>query len=326
MNFKNDFEESIYLIAHEIFGSKASVEHNKKIKIENGLFYDVASFSGPPQKEIDVISVNLGAAENISLLISCKDFTNSKAEPAHVQEWNSVINTMNKYSMGTKYIGMVICTSGFTSGCESWATSANIALIPSIKGITIEYRKDDIFKMVRRVLIGLNNRLNYPMESELKAPAFYDFCYSLTKNFEGYNTSELSNRYRLSDKLWMSSFGELVYSLKGKLISNIVSINKEIFLSIDDYYFIYKNNNEIHYGLKKNHFNDSSNELPICKRNFLSEDISFELLKQKVINKRITSAGDFNDYFEFGINEELNLGIFPKNLLNINEFNEHPSS
>lgn len=322
MKFKNDFEKKIYLIAKEIFGSDTSVEHNKEIQIEDGLYYDVASFSGPPKKEIDVISINLGNKEDVSLLISCKDFSKSKAEPVHIQEWNSVITTMNKYSKGTKYIGMVICTGGFTSGCESWATSANIALIPPMKGIDITYRRDDIFKMVRRVLTSLKNRLNYPLENELHPPFFYDFCYSLTKTFEGYATSELSDRYKLSEELWKSSFSELVSILIGKTLLKIVSRDKEIVLYLEDYYLIYTNNNEIHYGVNKSNFDDLCTDCPICKRDFLSKDISFEQVKQKVLNKKITSAGDFNGYIEFGINGELNLGIFPNNLLNINEFKE----
>ncbi len=63
------------------------------------------TFVGPPKKEIDVITANIG---NITLLISCKDFGSSKAEPAHVQEWIAVANTMNAYSAGTKYLGMVV--------------------------------------------------------------------------------------------------------------------------------------------------------------------------------------------------------------------------
>ena len=89
MNFKNDFEKTIFDATKEIFGESAKIEHNKVLRIESALYSEVASFTGPPKKEIDVITVNFGENPVASLLISCKDFTN-KAEPAHVQEWAAV--------------------------------------------------------------------------------------------------------------------------------------------------------------------------------------------------------------------------------------------
>lgn len=39
-----------------------------------------------------------------------------------MQEWAAVIKTMNRYSDGTLYFGLVVSPSGFTNGCEAWAT------------------------------------------------------------------------------------------------------------------------------------------------------------------------------------------------------------
>ena len=133
MKFRNEFEKRIFEVTKEIFGSSANIEHNKILEIENSISFEVASFSGPPKKEIDVITASIGENPIISLLISCKDFQGAKAEPAHVQEWIAVVNTMSKYSKSTKYFGLMICPNGFTSGCEPWATSSNLALIPPFK-------------------------------------------------------------------------------------------------------------------------------------------------------------------------------------------------
>ena len=106
MNFKNILEQQCYEIAVDVLGKAVEIEHNKNIEIENALFAEVAAFKGPPTKEIDVIVVGLPSQRDIKLLISCKNFS-KRAEPAHVQEWAAVVQTMNKYSKGTLYLGVV---------------------------------------------------------------------------------------------------------------------------------------------------------------------------------------------------------------------------
>ena len=86
MNFKNQLEKQCYKIAKDAFGNNVQVEHNKKIQIESALYPEVASFSGPPTKEIDILACKLVDKPKIVLLTSCKQLS-SKAEPAHIQEW-----------------------------------------------------------------------------------------------------------------------------------------------------------------------------------------------------------------------------------------------
>lgn len=105
MEFKNQFEESIYNISSVVFGNgNTQIEHNKVICIEDKTAKSTISFTGPPKKEIDVLSIKISKTLKVQLLISCKKFNNSKAEPAHVQEWCSVVNTMNKHSLDSRYI------------------------------------------------------------------------------------------------------------------------------------------------------------------------------------------------------------------------------
>lgn len=103
MNFKTDLERRIFEIARQICGATASIEHNRNLRIESAISPEVASFVGPPKKEIDVITAGFQDRPDLRLLISCKEYENSKAAPADVQEWASVVGTMSKYSKGTLF-------------------------------------------------------------------------------------------------------------------------------------------------------------------------------------------------------------------------------
>jgi len=49
---------------------------------------------------------------DVKVLISCKEYRQSKAEPADVQEWAAVVRTMNQYATATRYLGLIISPSG----------------------------------------------------------------------------------------------------------------------------------------------------------------------------------------------------------------------
>jgi hypothetical protein len=110
MSFKNELERRCFEIAERALPGGVTIEHNKTIQIESGLFPEVASFKGPPAKEVDVLIADLLNEPRVRLLISCKQLSRS-AEPAHVQEWCAVVQTMNRYSDGTLYFGLVISPS-----------------------------------------------------------------------------------------------------------------------------------------------------------------------------------------------------------------------
>src|ERR1035437_5739467 len=143
MNFKNALEEHCFEIARDTLGSSVQVEHNKRVEIESALFPEVAAFKGPPSKEVDVLVAQLLERPKIMLLISCKEFS-KRAEPAHVQEWAAVVRTLNTYAEGTRYLGLIVSSNGFTSGCEPWATSYNLGIIPPLKGKNIAFSPDAV--------------------------------------------------------------------------------------------------------------------------------------------------------------------------------------
>lgn len=112
MNFKLALERRTFEIAKRVCGDAALIEHNKTLRIEVATSREVASFVGPPKKEIDVITAGFNKSPDIKVLISCKGYRNSRAELADIQEWTAVVRAMNKYSGGSKYLGLVVCPFG----------------------------------------------------------------------------------------------------------------------------------------------------------------------------------------------------------------------
>jgi len=325
MKFKNEFEEIIYNIAVDIFGNKnIKNEHNKVIHIENKSAYSTVSFSGPPKKEVDVLSINLDGNLNINLLVSCKEFSQSKAEPSHVQEWCSVINTMNKHSLDSKYIGLVISSSGFTSGCEAWASSDNIGLIPPIKGAKISFEKEHITSMFKRFCTALLKRLEFPIDDLLNEPNLFDFCYSITSDFEGIIDADISSRYKFTDLDWNSNFSELVSSVFDKKIESISCNQSTITLSLSGGHILEYSYEGVRFGIDNTEFRENKG-IPECTKGVENEIISFEEAKSLILGKRITSAADFQTYIEFGINNELNLALLSPNRLHLMIFDEFNS-
>jgi hypothetical protein len=85
MTFKNDLERRCFEIAQLALGGGVQLEHNKVVQIERALCPEVASFKGPPAKEVDVLIAELLDTPKVQLLVSCK-LMSRPAEPAHVQE------------------------------------------------------------------------------------------------------------------------------------------------------------------------------------------------------------------------------------------------
>ncbi|MDQ2947276.1 MAG: hypothetical protein M3Y27_15320 [Acidobacteriota bacterium] len=72
MIFKNQLERRCFEIAERALGGGVMIEHNKTVQIEVALFPEVASFKGPPAKEVDVLVAELLEQPKVVLLVSCK--------------------------------------------------------------------------------------------------------------------------------------------------------------------------------------------------------------------------------------------------------------
>ena len=312
MSFKNDLEEQVYECARRVCGDAVSIEHNKTVQIEDAMSRELASFVGPPKKEIDVITADIA---DMTLLISCKDFDASRAEPAHVQEWVAVVNTMNAYSAGTKYLGMIVSPSGFTSGCEPWASAHNLGLIPPLKGKKLTFTLETCLQMIERTLKALAKRLKFQHAELCRAPNFYEFVYKMTEPFEGRDRAsvEYGSRYTLLDTGWMSSFGELVRMLKGKELLSLRTTSAGIFLNFADNLAFVMLGTRIQFGPSPANL-PGEDILLRCEKNFVGEPCSIEFLKTMAIGKQVTSAGDWGNRFEFGLSDDLMLAIEPDRL------------
>ena len=309
MKFKNILEEKAFKIASEILGHSAKVDHNKTIQIENALFPEVASFQGPPKKEIDVLAIEFASEPNIVLLISCKLFT-SRAAPAHVQEWCSVVQTMNKYADGTTYLGLVLSPTGFTSGCEAWASAHNIGLIPPIKGKQLIFSEETFFQMFSRALNGLKNRVHICADDLGYAPTFFGFVYNLVSDFEGHEEAIRDRRFLTMPENWASSFIEMYTCVQGKTIQNIFISEKNGIVQFVGGLTIKVSSTSIE--IWRNGVEKLKKTTPLfCKKNIEMDPCSLEEIQMLAQGLDITSAADFGDYLELGVGRRFNLGIHP---------------
>jgi len=314
VKFKNELEKRTFDIAQRVCGKSAQIEHNKILTIENADFYEVASFVGPPKKEIDVISAGFDQNPDIKLLISCKEYRSSKAEPADVQEWAAVIKTMNLYSAGTKFLGLIFSPGGFTSGCEPWATSSNLGAIPPLKGKPLKFPEETCDQMLERMLIALKKRLHFPLSNLFVPPQFYDFVYRLTEAFEGREQAakDYGDRYSLIGKGWLSSFPELVKTFTGRTLHKIEATSIGLHLLFSENLMFRMIGNQIQFGPDDGKY--GHNVIVNCEKNLSGESCDLDFIKNLVIGQRMTTAGDWGVRFEFGLSDDLMLAIEPDRL------------
>ena len=178
MNFKNNFEKKCYESCLK-FATKdlIAIQHNKVIQTEK----TIVSFSGNPKKEIDVLTLNL--IENVKLFISCKDFENA-VPPSAVQELGDVLKVLNENAIVSKYFGLVISSNGFSKGCEAWAKTNNIGIVPLYNGIKNNYSEETIYKMFQRIVHVFIRSIERKRIEELKNNSnFYWLCYKTILDF-----------------------------------------------------------------------------------------------------------------------------------------------
>jgi hypothetical protein len=307
MNFKNELERRCFEIAERALGGAVTIEHNKRIQIESALFAEVASFKGPPAKEVDVLVAELIDHPKVVLLVSCKLFSR-RSEPAHIQEWCAVVQTMNKYSSGTLFLGLVVSPSGFTSGCESWATSHNIGIVPPLKGLNLAFNEDCVLRMFERVLIALRARVRLQIDDFRTAPAFFDFVYRLVADFEGHQDVAADGRYFLLPQQWASSFGEMHSAIAGRTVEDIWAVDGATVMILSGGVVLLFCEERVCFG-KSAEINNEILVTAQCHKNIDMEPCTLEFIKSIAVGKSVTSAGDFGNYIEFGIDQRFNLGL-----------------
>jgi hypothetical protein len=309
MNFKNALEQRCFEIARDALGPSARLEHNKQLQIESALFAELAAFKGPPTKEIDVLLVDVLDNPRITLLVSCKELS-KRAEPAHVQEWAAVVRTMNNYSDGTVFLGMVVSSGGFTAGCEAWATSHNLGLIPPLKGRSLAFSSDTVLRMFARSLTALQKRIQLKHADLAEAPAFFDFVFSLVSDFEGHEEAAQNARYIAYPERWASSFAEMYSSVAGHHVENLVATDRRAtILSFSDEVACRFTSSNVEFGSGIEQTGENT-LAPVCLKNLECEPCTLEFLKAATAGLPVTSAADFGDYVEFGLDGRFNLRMF----------------
>ena len=307
MMFKNDLERRCFEIAQHALGGGVTIEHNKTIQIEAALFPEVASFKGPPAKEIDVLAAELMDDPKITLLVSCK-LLSRRAEPAHVQEWGAVIQTMNKYAKGTPYLGLVVSPTGFTSGCEAWATSHNLGMIPPLKGRRIAFDGEIVFRMFERVLRALHVRVRLQHEDLSAPPAFFDFVYRLVADYEGHQEADVDSRYAILPKGWPSSFAEMYREIEGRTIHDLLVLKEGAVVRLSGDIALRFGSGRVQFGSGEEPSGPPL-EQAACRKNIQMEPCTLDFVKSLAIGKQVTSAADFGDYLELGLERRFNLGL-----------------
>lgn len=181
MQFKNDFERLCFEAARAAVGSESvDLQHNTELVADFSPGSGVISFTGPPKKEIDVLITEI--TSELSLLISAKDLENH-ATPAMVQEWASVVQTMNKHATNMSYLGLIVSSCGFSRGCGAWAIDSNLGLVPPYKGQPARYCRGVVPDMLERV-IHVSCRLAESGRHELrKAPNYYWSVYKCVADY-----------------------------------------------------------------------------------------------------------------------------------------------
>ena len=154
MKFKNDFERCCFDAIREILGDEVELHHNNVLVAGFTPGKGIISFTGPPKKEIDVLVAKLSAT--FTLLISVKDYQ-SAAAPLAVQEWATVVRTMTDHANSQIYLGLVVCSKGFSEGCSAWAMDHNIGLIPPYRGKPLNYGADTTIEMLKRTMVTLRS-------------------------------------------------------------------------------------------------------------------------------------------------------------------------
>jgi hypothetical protein len=307
MSFKNELERRCFEIAERALGSGVTILHNKAVQIESALFSEVASFKGPPSKEVDVLVAELLDQPKVVLLVSCK-LLSRRAEPAHVQEWCAVVQTMNRYSDGTCYFGLVVSPTGFTTGCEAWATSHNVGIVPPLKGRRLAFNEDTVLRMFERVLIALRARVRLQIDDLRTAPAFFDFVYRLVADFEGHQDAAADARYFLVPQEWASSFGEMYSAIAGRTVEDLWAVEGATVMGLSGGAALRFSEARVDFGPDSG-ITQGTLVMPQCRKNIDMEPCTLDFIKSIAVGKSITSAGDFGNYVEVGLDQRFNLGL-----------------
>jgi hypothetical protein len=226
-----------------------------------------------------------------------------------VQEWSAVVQTMNRYADGTLYFGLVVCPTGFTSGCEAWATSHNLGIVPPLKGRRLSFEEDTVLRMFERVIGALKTRVRKRSDDLAAPPAFFDFVYRLVSDFEGHQEATPDGRYSLLPRGWPSSFGELYHTIGTRTIRDLWASPVGTALSLSGDVVIRFGHGRIEFGHTPGIVKPTDVVAVTCYKNPEVEPCTIDFVRSIALGKTVSSAGDFGGYLEVGLAQRFNLGL-----------------
>lgn len=216
---------------------------------------------------------------------------------------------MNRYSNQTLYLGLVVSPTGFTSGCEAWATSHNIGIVPPLKGRRLDFGEDTVLRMFERTLVALRARVRLQVDDLRTSPAFFDFVYRLVADFEGHQEAEVDGRYLLLPHGWVASFGEMYQSIAGQAVDDLWTDQGATVVEFSGNVILRLSATHVEFGHSVQ-IDRPSFPLPsVCSKNIEMNSCMIDFVRSIAVGKSITSAGDFGSYLEVGLDQRFNLGL-----------------
>jgi hypothetical protein len=215
---------------------------------------------------------------------------------------------MNKYSEGTLYFGLVVSPTGFTSGCEAWATLHNVGIVPPLKGRRLAFSEETVFRMFERVLLGLRARVRLQVDDLKAAPAFFEFVYRLVADFEGHQEAASDGRYFLAPQGWVSSFGEMYSAIARRAVEDLFAVEGATVMKLSGDVALRFSEARVDFGSDSG-ITQGILVMSHCRKNIDMEPCTLDFIRSIAIGKSITSAGDFGNYVEVGLDQRFNLGL-----------------
>jgi hypothetical protein len=178
-----------------------------------------------------------------------------------------------------------------------------------LKGRNIVFAPDTVLRMFKRSLIALRKRIQLRSSDLTEAPAFFDFIYSLIADYEGHEEVAQNGRYYVFPQRWMSSFGEMYSCLAGRQVQELlVTEDGATILQLSGGVSCRFTGSNVEFG---SGITPGGNPLlaPVCLKNLEGDSCTLEFVKSVAIGLPVTSAADFGDCIEFGLDRRLNLGL-----------------
>ena len=114
-------------------------------------------------------------------------------------------------------------------------------------------------------------------------------------------------RYVVMPQGWASSFGEMYAAIANRTIEHLYAVAGATVLMLSGGLVLRFTEGEIRYG--QTGLQSEPARVATCWKNIELEPCTLDFIKSLTIGKSITSAGDFGNYLEVGVDRRFNLGL-----------------